>query len=153
MQNVTSLLAVVFVSAFSSLASYDQRVRKETRSALGIVLFASVISFLLSLGGSIDVFTEEQITVNYDTDASVEGALLSGFNGGVADAVAQRFSLRTEDISVSSIGFSKENMRAEKITITLFGRAALADGASVEKYAESLDLGDVEVKISFDKNE
>ena len=44
-------------------------------------------------------------------------------------------------------------MRAEKITITLFGRAALADGVSVEKYAESLDLGDVEVKISFDKNE
>jgi hypothetical protein len=71
------------------------------------------------------------------------------FADGVALAVAEKFSLDRDDIRVSLRNFNIENMSAERIRLTLSGVAALADYKAVERYVNSLDIGECDVEIEI----
>lgn len=71
----------------------------------------------------------------------------AAFSDGIARAVAERFSIPRDSISVVPTGFDFRRMRAEKIKITLSGIAALADGRAIREFIEGCGLGECEVKI------
>lgn len=71
----------------------------------------------------------------------------AAFSDGIARAVSEKFSLPRDSISVESVRFDFKKMRAEKIKITLFGIAALADGRAIREFIEGEGLGECEVKI------
>ena len=70
------------------------------------------------------------------------------FEEGVARLVCESFSLSCDEVRVESTGFSFADMCAEKITITLSGRAALADRGAIRRLVERHELGECEVRIS-----
>ena len=74
---------------------------------------------------------------------------LASFEEGIARHVSQRWELKREEIEVEAVGFSREEMRAEKIIISLHGKAALSDYKRIEKELSELELGEVEVKIEI----
>jgi hypothetical protein len=74
---------------------------------------------------------------------------LASFEEGIARHVSQRWELKLEEIEVEAVGFSREEMRAEKIIISLHGKAALSDYKRIEKELSELELGEVEVKIEI----
>ena len=69
------------------------------------------------------------------------------FEDGIAGLVCERFSLSAGEVKVESTGFSFADMRAEKIKITLSGRAILADRGAIRRLVEGYELGECEVRI------
>ena len=63
--------------------------------------------------------------------------------------IAERFSLRRDEVGVEAVAFSPSDMRAEKIIVTLTGAAALADNKKIRKVINDLNLGVAEVKIEI----
>ena len=116
--------------------------------ALGIITLWVILS---PLGDMIEHFDPNSLDVDIpeygsgELDALIEDA----FADGICTAVADKFSLDTDDIRVRLYGFDKEKMRAEKIMIILSGRAALSDYKAVEKYINSLEVGEGNVEIEI----
>lgn len=134
-------LAIVFdiLELFSA-----ERYKGLTRAAMSLILVMAILSPLPSLidriGGELD-FTE--------TEGSGEDIRLSAFGEGIREYISSEFDLDAEEVLVEIVGFDSEEMRCEKILITLSGRAALADYKRVERLIDGLGLGDAEVKIEI----
>lgn len=88
-------------------------------------------------------YNEEIITDGYEVVAE------DAFVRGIESAVAEKFSLSKDNIRVRVVGFDFENMRAEKIRVTLSGRAALADYKAIEKYLDGLNIGECRCEIEI----
>ena len=121
-------------------------------AALGIVLLAAMLVPLLSLFGSVGDISSEDIfgTVEVETDEGdyVERTRVA-FEKGVAEAVADEFSLGKEDVRACAYGYDFEGVRAEKIKIILSGAAAYSDSRSVAAFVRESGLGEGEVELEF----
>ena len=119
--------------------------------ALAIICLYILASPLVELVGGFkpegffDSIKIPEVEIGSGYDAVIEDA----FADGIGRAVADKFLLRKEDIRVRLVGFDSERMRAEKIQLILSGRAALADYKAVEKYIDSLSLGEGSVEIEI----
>lgn len=144
-----SVFAICLIGGALTLLSHGSGMGE--RLAIGIVTLYIIISPLaeglsdFNLDRFIDSLQGESVQVA----PGHEGVIEDAFSDGVARAVAERFSLDRENIRVSLRNFDIENMRAEKIRLTLSGSAALADYKAVEKYVNSLDLGECDVEIEI----
>lgn len=116
--------------------------------ALGIITLWVILS---PLGDMIEHFDPNSLDVDIPEYGSGEIDMIieDAFADGICTAVADKFSLDTDDIRVRLYGFDKEEMRAEKIMIILSGRAALSDYKAVEKYINSLEVGEGNVEIEI----
>lgn len=116
--------------------------------ALGIITLWVILS---PLGDMIEHFDPNSFDVDIPEYGSSEIDMIieDAFADGICTAVADKFSLDTDDIRVRLYGFDKEKMRAEKIMIIFSGRAALSDYKAVEKYINSLEVGEGNVEIEI----
>ena len=134
-------LAIIFdvLELFSA-----ERYKGLTRAAMSLILVMAIISPLPSLvekiGGELD-FSE--------IEGSGEDIRLSAFGDGIREYISSEFDLDSDEVAVEIVGFDKEEMKCEKILITLSGRAALADYKRVERLIDELGLGEAEVKIEI----
>lgn len=141
------LLSVITLAVLLDILelSSAERYRGLTRAAMSLILVMAILTPLPSLvekmRGELD-FTEIEESVGEDIR-------LSAFTEGIAEYIALEFDLSCDDISVEAIGFDSEKMRAEKILITLSGKAALANYKVVEAAIDQLGLGEAEVKIEI----
>lgn len=134
-------LAIIFdvLELFSA-----ERYKGLTRAAMSLILVMAILSPLPSLvekiGGELD-FSE--------IEGSGEDIRLSAFAEGVREYISSEFNLDSDEVAVEIVGFDQEEMKCEKILITLSGRAALADYKRVERLIDELGLGEAEVKIEI----
>ncbi len=118
--------------------------------ALGIITLWVILS---PLGDIIEHFDPnswmDSIDIpDYDS-GEIDIVIEDAFADGICSAVADKFSLNRDDIRVRLYGFDKEEMRAEKIMIILSGRATLSDYKAVEKYINSMEVGECNVEIEI----
>lgn len=85
----------------------------------------------------------------YKDESEIGAVIEDAFADGLARAVAEKFSLRKENIRVRLYGFDRNKLRAERIRIILSGGAALADYKAVEKYINEMDIGECNVEIEI----
>ena len=78
-----------------------------------------------------------------------EDICLSAFEEGVSHYISEKWELKAEDVQVEAISFSREEMKAKKILVTLHGRAVFVDYKRMEKELSGLGIGEVEVKIEI----
>lgn len=134
-------LAIIFdvLELFSA-----ERYKGLTRAAMSLILVMAILSPLPSLvekiGGELE-FSE--------IEGSGEDIRLSAFGDGIREYISSEFDLDSDEVAVEIVGFDKEEMKCEKILITLSGRAALADYKRVERLIDELGLGEAEVKIEI----
>ncbi len=143
---------VVTMCALVSLLSFIAYQKTDGRSvklALGVILISSLIS---PVGEVISMISE--INPEYEYGASDGGemrekAIEDAFCEGVAEAVADKFSLDAKLISVSAVGFDADKMRCEVLRVRLYGVAALADGAGIERFLAECgaDRGEVMIQL------
>lgn len=142
-------IGVFVISAVVGVCSHIAYKGKSDPShlALAIVLLYVVVSPIaeMTLSGSLakPEYDESIIGDGY------EGVAEQAFGRGILSAVADEFSLDTENLRVAIDGFDFEKMRAERIRVILSGRAALADHKGIEKYINSLDRGVCECEIEI----
>ncbi len=108
------------------------------RLAFAVLLAFTVISPLEGLlnsdVGSFPVYSPEGLP----DDAVYEEKAREAFEEGVTYEISDKFDIEREKISVRAFGFSFEEMRAEKITVTLSVKAAGADPKRIKKHIEKL---------------
>ena len=122
-----------------------ERYKALTRAAVSLILIMAIITPLPSLIGKI------QGDLDFSMGDAIEGEdiRLASFEEGIRGYVASEFNLLREEVEVEAINFNSNVMKAEKILITLTGRAVLANYKSIEKAVNQLGLGVAEVKIEI----
>lgn len=122
-----------------------ERYKALTRAAVSLILIMAIITPLPSLIGNI------RGELDFSVGDAMEGEdiRLVSFEVGISRYIASEFDLSAEEVLVEAINFDPEEMRAEKILITLTGRAALANYKNIEKTVSRLELGVAEVKIEI----
>ena len=143
--------AVIFAaSAMVSIAGfafYSGKNEQVMRFAMGIILFCAIISPFISLFSGI---ADMDFSVNVGAGENVyEKTAEQAFCEGIELAVEKEFSLAKEDVSAKAVGFLVENLRSEKVIITLRGKACVADFAGIRAFVEENNFGKCEVNVEF----
>ena len=140
------------VIANASFISYGASDRA-LRLALGIMMLSAILSVICGISVPDLSFSVDGEDIA-DLSAVGEEAVREAFCKGVASAVANEFGLSASDISVEAHSLGTDTLRAEKITVTLHGRAALADIGGIRDYLTEMGLcDDAAVKISLGAEE
>ena len=153
---IISVMAASAVVALGSLASYGGNLERISRAAMAVVLLYTVTLPIFSVTGDISdlISTDffEGLRVECDqSDTLFYENTASAFCDGVARFVCEECDLDKGEVSVRVTGLDLESMRAEKITVTLSGRAVSADARLIAEAVESADLGECEVMIDLAK--
>lgn len=141
------LLFIIVLAAVLDLLLHfsNEKFKDISQGALGLIL---ILAILLPLPG---IYKKISGELQFSSPEIFEGddICLSAFEEGIAQYLTDRWGLKREDVEVEAVGFLREEMRAEKILISLHGKAALSDYKRIEKELSELGLGEVEVKIEI----
>lgn len=121
------------------------RYKALTKAIVGVILVMAIITPLPALIEKM----QEDLDFSEIGDAQTDDIRLSAFEEGVAQYVSSEFGLAREDVSVEAEGFDPDNMKAEKILITLTGGAITANYKKITAATNALGLGEAEVKIEI----
>ena len=121
------------------------RYKALTKAAVGVILVMAIITPLPALIEKM----QEDLDFSEVGDTEGEDIRLSAFEEGIAQYVSLEFGLAREDVSVEAEGFDPDNMKAEKILITLTGSAITANYKKIIATTNALGLGEAEVKIEI----
>lgn len=144
-----TVFAVCAVLGALGMITYKENSAIE-RAALAIIILYTVsapIADAVLSGGefSIDLRADEAEILD---DGYLEVAK-EAFELGIRRAIAEKYSINLDDISVRSVDFNFNEMKARRIKVLLTGLGALSDRRGVEKYLNSLGIGECEVDIEI----
>jgi hypothetical protein len=142
---VIGVFLIAVLASMLRLLGYRSGVAE--RVTLGIICVYIILSPIknLSLESLDDLFDIPEIETGEGAEPILEEALADG----IARSVAEKFSLKTGDISVRLFGFDAKKMSAEVIEIILSGNAVTADFRQIESYINEMNIGECRVEISF----
>lgn len=145
-----SIFAASATLSLLSRLSYSSRLDGVRKFAFGILLFSVASSPFINgisnlLSGGVDEVLPPSDFSQEEADEIYEEA----FCLGVKNAVCERFELKTGEVRVLSVNFSKEEWRAERIRVILSGKAALSDYREIEKYINNMGIGECEAEIEI----
>lgn len=141
---IFTVIALAVIFDIAEMISAD-RYKGLTRAGMSLLLVMAIVTplpgLISDMKGEMD-FSD----IGDFGDADIRYA---AFVSGLEEYISSEFDLPREDVTVEAIGFSEDDMRAEKILITLSGKAALANYKKVESSINQLELGEAEVKIEI----
>ncbi|HBJ19312.1 MAG TPA: hypothetical protein DDY70_06225 [Clostridiales bacterium] len=148
------LVGVIATATLVSLASLFLRGKEVERAgkiAFGLILLTAL---LLPLGDLLPTLWEKLAGEPTLPSVTEDGTLYEtvgkeAFEDGIARAVAEKFSIPKEKITVRAEGFDFSSMRAQKILLTLRGRGAFADPKKIAAYITGAGLGECEVDFEI----
>lgn len=143
--------ALGVVGAISHPVLFD-----ESRSAIGVLcLFALASPLVAFIPSLVDL---PALLPGGDSSVSVSGGYAEvseeAFSRGISEYISDEFSLAPELVNARTEGFDFTEMRAERVTVSLSGEAALADARGIRLTVLELFVkegGECEVVISFEK--
>ena len=147
---LVSLFAVAAVICVSGFVAYRGGSDASVKFALGVILIYTVLMPVTELFGEGELVFDGEYEFNpEDYTKDYEEVAKEAFCQGIKMAVCEKYSLSEGEVSLSTVGFSFNEMRAARIRITLSGAAALSDYKSIERYVCAMGRGECEVKIEI----
>ena len=145
---VLALCALVSVA----LGVAHPRLKKVVSFAAGILIISAIMLPLIDIIhslGSDNVLGE--ILEGVDFEDKGDNAIEMAFEKGLAEHVALKYGVDVECVDVMVDGFDIECLRAERIYVTLTGKAALIDYKRLEaELSENFTLGgECEVSLNI----
>ena len=125
---------ILILSSLFAMASglVHPRLKNATAFGMGVLLFCSIMLPLVDIISDINgdsLFNELELDIDYNaTDDMIEEA----FERGISEYVADKYAVDVKLVSVKADGFDMEKMRADRIYVTLSGKAALLDFKKIE---------------------
>ena len=143
----------IYLSAFIALTVgvSHPRMKKSTEFGAGVLLICIILLPLVDIIKDIDVKIDvRDYLENIETEAA-DDVLELAFEEGIREYISDEYRLDWELIIVMVDGFDLECMRAERIYITLSGKATLADYKGIEKEVgkEFTKSGECEVSVKL----
>lgn len=117
------------------------------RSAQRVLFAAALVLPLLNTAVSFDGVLPS-LPPYSEEEGEYSEVIAEAFCDGVGRAVRERYSLPDGTVRVEVTGFDPRSMRAEKIEITLSGRAITIDRWAIKDFIEGEGLGECEVRVS-----
>lgn len=144
------VLAVGFTAALGGAAIYDGERSAISNVAISVVLLSALVSPLASLLSGLPTLSIPELpdASPEDTGEYIEVAE-EAFSRGIAELLAEKYSLPAESFAVKIEGFDFENMRADAIIVTLRDRAVVCDPLAVEKYINSYEIGECHAEVGI----
>ncbi len=127
------------------------RLKKSTTFGAGVLLICVILLPLVDIIKDIDVKIDlEEYLENVESEAS-DDALEAAFEEGIREYISSEYTVDKEFITVMADGFDLECLRAERIYVTLSGKAALLDYKRMELRIESefTKGGECEVSVKL----
>ena len=150
------LVLVIGASAvvtFGGFMLYGGEMNKPSKTALSMILLATVIMPIASALGNVGSISAEDVIGDYADGDAVEDVYgqtaEAAFCEGVRKMVCDEFLMEEEDVSVRCFGFSLAEMRADKIKIILSGGAVYKDSRAIAARIREAGLGECEVELEF----
>ena len=134
-----------------SLLCYGSGAAEKT--AVGIIAAFVILSPIVSAIKNIDLDSAlDSLTGGgYEADSDPSLVAEEAFATGIKRAVAEKFSLKEEDVRVKIRDFDMEKMKSSQIIIFLGGAAAFADYRGIEEYINGLGMGECRVEVGLGK--
>ena len=143
-----TVFAVFVCLSYAAFISHDPS-DKVMRTAFGFIMLSAILSSVLSFSVD-DTLLDANRDDMSDLANVTEEALEVSFLDGVRAAIADEFDIRASEILLIAEGFSADTLSAKVITVTLSGRAALADAGGIIDYLiENKLCGSAEIKLSL----
>lgn len=141
------LLSITVLAVALDLIEFvsADRYKALTKACVGIILVMAIITPLPALIEKM----QEDLDFSEIGDMQAEDIRISAFEDGIAQYISESFGLSRECVSVEAEGFNSDDMKAEKILITLTGSAVAANYKKIESVVNGLGLGEAEVKIEI----
>ena len=145
-----SVFAICLVASLLGFLSHG-RFRSIEKITIGVIMLYVILSPLPSAIRSFDPndFFSFELPGDVEYEGDAYAVAEEAFGRGVALAVAEEFSLDVSDIRVKTDGFDFEKMYAERIKVTLSGKAAGADHRAIESFLNKQEFGRCEVEIEI----
>lgn len=149
-----ALISIATLAALGELVAYKQGGDRAHRFAVSVVLLYTALVPLVSFASSLGE-TDFFELIDMGEAPTLEGGAYvelseEAFKLGIERLIADRWSLEESSVVVSCVGFDFSSMRAEKISVVLLKGGALVDRRAVERYVESVGLGECEVSYGFE---
>ena len=141
------LLSITVLAVALDLIEFvsADRYKALTKACVGIILVMAMITPLPALIEKM----QEDLDFSEIGDMQAEDIRISAFEDGIAQYISESFGLSRECVSVEAEGFNSDDMKAEKILITLTGSAVASNYKKIESVVNGLGLGKAEVKIEI----
>lgn len=144
-----SIVAVALLVSVLLFVAYRES-EVAMRFAFGVIVTAALLLPLADILPSVDIDgIIEDIKSGFDMEPLYTEKTEEAIESGIARAVCDKFSLSEGCVSVSLYGFDFDNMRAERIRVTLVGTAIFSDLEKIEKYVTELGLGECEAAVEI----
>ena len=143
----TSMLAIFLVAALCSFLPLffpSERIKDATKGALSVVLLLTVLTPLLSLGTDAPPWCPPEIPTLPEGESVVSATVREQMQSSVHSALCRRFSLASEDVSVT-VSEVDLSMMTVHMRITLRAAAARVDHAAIAEYIEKEGWGTCDV--------
>ena len=149
MRYALGIFAVCLVCGLATLLSHSSG--RAERIALGIISLYIIVSPIADGLSHFDAddWLGSLPAVDGEIDSEYTALLEEAFTDGIRSCVAEKYSLDKADVRVRVYGFDSSRLSAERIRVILSGGAIIADYKAVEKYLNSLGLGECDVEIEI----
>ena len=152
-QYIILALALSGVLGVIGAASHPALLR-EGQMAIGVLcLFTLAVPITGALPSLLELSRSETAEIEVSGDGAFKETVEEAFTEGVREYVASQYGLDISDVSVKVYELDGSSMRAERITVTLSGRAVLANAVAIrESVCSELvsDGGECKVVIDVD---
>ena len=142
---------VMYLSIFIALAVgiSHPRLRKSTSFGAGVLFICIILLPLVDIIRDIDVkINTEDYLENIDTGFT-DDALETAFEEGIREYISSGYHVDKELVTVMADGFDLEYMRAERIYVTLCGKAATLDYKRIESVIEKEFTNEGKCEVSL----
>lgn len=147
---MSSVFTVSAVFALLGRLSYKSSLDGARRAAFGILLVFAVISPVIEGANKLSEVDIDKLVSDYESfeDAGGEVAIRA-IEDGIRRCIGNEFNIKEENLKITLENFSVNEGKAERIRVILCGAAISADYKKIEKYVESLGLGECDAEIEI----
>ena len=126
-----ALSLCVFISVAIGVA--HTRLKKAVSFGAGILIICSIMLPLVDVLRNFDVDDVfDKILADVDYDGATDDSIELAFESGIAEYIAEKYTVETSSILVNADGFDMATLRAERIYVTLSGEAIRLDYKRIE---------------------
>ena len=128
------------------------KLKGATSYSIGVLMICVILLPLVDIIRDFDtksMFDSINMDLEYDiTDDMIEAS----FEEGISEYIAQKYGVDKSCVSVMADGFDMERLRAERIYVTLSGRAVFLDYKKIEDEVRSefTNGGECEVSLKIE---
>ena len=144
------LILSVFISVM--LSAVHPKFKRVTNISTGIVLICAIMLPLVDIISSFDVNEAfDGIVDEFCIDGMTDNAIEKAFEDGIAEYIAKEWKVDRSSVTVRVDGFDMEKMLAERIYVTLSGKAITLDYKELGEVLEErlTSGGECEVSINI----